>query len=83
MTYIIVRARWLGRMCDCLVQYSGFYDPATSFIGHEIISTAILSLPLSRVWQLSITGEKMCTKGFDFLGGGGVCVVVGGVFFLG
>ena len=31
-------------------------------IGHEIISTAILSLPLIQVGQLSITGERMCTK---------------------
>ena len=30
-------------------------------IGHEIISTAILSLPLIQVGQWSITGERMCT----------------------
>ena len=30
-------------------------------IGHEIISTAILSLPLIQVGQLSVTGERMCT----------------------
>ena len=30
--------------------------------GHEIISTAILSLPLIQVGQLSVTGERMCTK---------------------
>ena len=30
-------------------------------IGHEIISTAILSLPLIQ-GQLSVTGERMCTK---------------------
>ena len=31
-------------------------------IGHGIISTANLSLPLIQVGQLSVTGEKMCTK---------------------
>ena len=31
-------------------------------IGHEIISTAILSLPLIQVGQLSVTGERMCIK---------------------
>ena len=30
-------------------------------IGYEIISTAILSLPLIQVGQLSATGERMCT----------------------
>ena len=30
--------------------------------GHEIISTAILSLPLIQGGQLSVTGERMCTK---------------------
>ena len=30
-------------------------------IGHEIISTAILSLPLIQEGQLSVTGEGMCT----------------------
>ena len=41
------------------------FDPAKqSFmeIGDEILSTAILSLPLSQVEQLSVTGERMCTK---------------------
>ena len=31
-------------------------------IGHEIISVAILSLPLIQERQLSVTGEIMCTK---------------------
>ena len=31
-------------------------------IGHEIISTAILSLQLLQEGQLSVTGERMCTK---------------------
>ena len=30
-------------------------------IGHEFISTAILSLPLIQVGQLSVTSERMCT----------------------
>ena len=30
-------------------------------IGHEIISTAILFIPLIQVGQLSVTGERMCT----------------------
>ena len=31
-------------------------------IGHEIISTAILSLPLIEEGQLSVTGKRICTK---------------------
>ena len=31
-------------------------------LGHENISTAILPLPLIREEQLSVTGERMCTK---------------------
>ena len=31
-------------------------------IGHEIISTAILSLPLIQKGQLSVTGERMCPE---------------------
>ena len=31
-------------------------------ISHEIISTAILSLPLIQEGQLSVAGERMCTK---------------------
>ena len=30
-------------------------------IGHEIISKAVLSLPLFQIGQLSVTGEMMCT----------------------
>ena len=30
-------------------------------IDHEIFSTAILSLPLIQEWQLSVSGERMCT----------------------
>ena len=31
-------------------------------LGHENISTAILPLPLIHEEQLSVTGERMCTK---------------------
>ena len=31
-------------------------------IGHGIIATAILPLPLIEEGQLSVTGERMCTK---------------------
>ena len=31
-------------------------------LGHENISTAILSLPLIQEEQLSVTGERICTK---------------------
>ena len=31
-------------------------------LGHENISTAILPLPLIQEGQLSVTGERMCTK---------------------
>ena len=30
--------------------------------GHEILSTAILSLALTQVGQLSVTGERMCIR---------------------
>ena len=31
-------------------------------LGHETISTAILPLPLIQEEQLSVTGERLCTK---------------------
>ena len=45
---------------EVVVQSSGL---ATFFveIGHEIISKAVLSLPLIQIGQLSVTGEMMCT----------------------
>ena len=42
---------------DPLVQQQSFVE-----FGHEIISMAVLSLPLIQEGQLSVTGEKMCTK---------------------
>ena len=43
------------------------FDPHVQHIlswrlGHENISTAILPLPLIQEEQLSVTGERMCTK---------------------
>ena len=58
--------RQLGRMCVCWYSDGCGFDPRVwqhSFVetGHEIISTAILFLPLIQVGQLSVTGERMCT----------------------
>ena len=46
------------------VRTVGPYVGQHSFVefGHEIISTAILSLLLIQEGQLSVTGERMCTK---------------------
>ena len=56
----------VGCMSDWYSGGRGFDAPLRqhSFmgIGHEIISMAILSLPLFQVGQLSITRERMCTK---------------------
>ena len=46
-----------GRGFDPHVRQHSFVE-----IGHEIISMAILSVPLIQEWQLSVTGERMCTK---------------------
>ena len=50
---------WYSRDC-------GFNPPVQqhSFkeTGHEIISIALLSLPLIQVGQLSVTGERMCIQ---------------------
>ena len=46
-----------GRGFDPHVQQHSFVE-----IGHQIISTAILSLLLIQEGQLSVTGERMCTK---------------------
>ena len=45
-----------GRGFDPRVRQHSFVE-----IGYEIISSAILSLPLIQVGQLSVTGERMCT----------------------
>ena len=44
-----------GRDLDPHVRQHSFVQ-----MGHEIISTAIISLPLIQVGQLSVTGERMC-----------------------
>ena len=38
------------------------FDPLSWRLGHENISTAILPLPPIQEEQLSVTGERMCTK---------------------
>ena len=45
-----------ARRFDPHVQQHSFVE-----IGHEIISTAILSVPLIQEGQLSVTGKRMCT----------------------
>ena len=45
-----------GRGFDPRLRQQSFMEA-----GHEIISTAILSLVLIQVGQLSVTGERMCT----------------------
>ena len=57
-----------GSLVGCASACRRGFDPRVrqhSFveIGHEIISTAILSLPLIQVGQLSVTGERMCCTG--------------------
>ena len=51
------RSRMRARMVwfDPPVWQHSFFE-----IGHEIISTPILSLPLIQVGQFSVTGEKGC-----------------------
>ena len=48
-----------GRGFDPPVQQHSFVE-----IGHEIISIAILFLPQIQVGQLSVTGERICTKNY-------------------
>ena len=46
----------MGRGFDPPVRQHYFVE-----MGHEIISTAILSLPLIQVGQLSVTSKRICT----------------------
>ena len=46
-----------GRGLDPYVRQHSFKE-----FSHEIISTTILSLLLIQEGQLSVTGERMCTK---------------------
>ena len=53
--------------CPLSMQAAPDFDPHVWHIlswrlGHEKISTAILPLPLIQEEQLSVTGERMCTK---------------------
>ena len=72
---IFISRNWLFSICD--IARSGVcslgmpsgpeFDPHVWHIlswrlGHENISTAILPLPLIQEEQLSVTGERMCTK---------------------
>ena len=57
---------WL-EACPLGKQAAPEFDPHVqcSFswnLGHENISTAILPFPLIQEEQLSVTGERMCTK---------------------
>ena len=66
--------RWINAMLNCYcncyligMQAGPEFDPPVRHIlswrlGHENISTAILPLPLIQEEQLSVTGERMCTK---------------------
>ena len=47
---------------DARVRSSGPAKHPFMEIAHEIISMAILSLPLIQIGQLSVTGIRMCTK---------------------
>ena len=56
-TYLVYNWCADGRGFDPHVRQHSFV-----VIGHEIISTVILSLPLIKEGQLSVTGEIKCTK---------------------
>ena len=53
---------WSGNIFFVEIGHEIISTAILSAVGHEIISTAILSLPLTQVGQLSVTGERMCTK---------------------
>ena len=61
-------ARLLGRVCirrvfrRSWVRSSSLAEHSFVAVGHEIITTAILSLLLVQAGQLSVTGKRMCTK---------------------
>ena len=59
----------VARLEVCLLGMQGapefnphFWHILSWRLGHEKISTAILRLPLIQEEQLSVTGERMCTK---------------------
>ena len=58
-----LRADAVGSKSECKLRGEWSPNPATTLmeIDHEIISTAILSLPLIQERQLVVTGESMCT----------------------
>ena len=66
---VIIRVHELQTMYSSMSMLALFpmFDPHVrkhSFVefGHEIFFTAILSCPLNQERQLSVTGERMCTK---------------------
>ena len=64
------RHQWHSRMCVRLHGKQKFAGSITAGSGnilfveidHEIFSTVILSLPLIQDGQLSVSGERMCTR---------------------
>ena len=64
--YLVISGLISGQLRLCLqIQVSRVRAPALPHnveIDHEIISVAILPLPLIQEVQLSVTGESMCTK---------------------
>ena len=65
-SYFINDVFWLGPVARSDAGGHGFSPLVRQYsfveIGHEIISTAIPSLPLIQVGQLSVTGKRKCTK---------------------
>ena len=54
---------WPGAVARSEACLSGMQAAQKSIlIGHETISTGILPFPLIQEEQLSVTGERMCTK---------------------
>ena len=70
MQMFLIHAAGLAISIGCASAWyvdGGRFDPSVRQhpcmeIGHEIISTAIHPLLLIQVGQLSVTGERMCTK---------------------
>ena len=59
----------LGLVAESDAHQTGIQEAAGSImqhsvvhIGHEVVSMAILSLPVIQVGQLSVTGKRVCTK---------------------
>ena len=66
LTSVVIR-QFLALVSQRKFRSGTEFDPHVRHIlswrlGHEQISTAILPLPLIQEEQLSVTGERMCTK---------------------